>query len=494
MTPKSLALPDFTLRLSGQTRPTAVAAVVAMALGVCRMPDSMAQAPAPVLPPPAAAAPKSTNFGGDDVAAGLKLSDLAYGKVKIGATFYADYAYYTQTGFGPQFLTQMNQDGPGNGGFNTFDVTRTYINFLYLPNDDVTLRLTPNIYRQVDVSSAISNGKNSGIASSSNGNLGFRLKYAYIQFNSLFKGTHALGRDYVRFGQTMNPLVDWEEGLWGYRYVNLVPWNYLSLSSTYTGVVIGGPIEANGKEFLDYQIGAFNTASFHAIETNDKKQGMVRVSWYPFGTTKDRTGLGITGFYDYGWNTKTPDSPSTRIDRAAAIVHYQDPSGAYLIAGEYDWGRNSFSAGNLFSGAGPADALGLATTPTPYATFSSMTAGILGGTDTRQKGFAFFGHAKLWKSFEVFGMYQQFKPNTEIGGTNPLDFQRTVFGLSYNYNSHLSFALDDQNLNYFHKQFALLPAQIATFSGSLAAAHPAGIPGAVPTDTNVIMLNVQFSY
>ncbi|MGH8220201.1 MAG: hypothetical protein ACREUT_16800 [Steroidobacteraceae bacterium] len=436
---------------------------------------------------------QNSNPSGDDVA-GLKLSDLAYGKIKIGALFYGDYAYYTDTGFGPQFLTQMNQDGPGNGGFNSFDITRTYINLFYLPTDAVTLRITPNIYRQVDVSNATGNGKNSAIASSSNGNLGFRLKYGYIQFNSLFKGSSVFGKDYVRFGQTMNPLVDWEEGLWGYRYVALTPWNYLSLSSTYTGVIAGGPIKVNGREYFDYQAGAFNTASFHSIETNDKKQWMVRGTWYPFGTQKDRTGLGITGFYDHGYNTKTPDSASTKVQRLAAIVHWQSADGAYLIAGEYDWGRNAFSVGNLFSGAGPADAFGLAATPTQYATFSTMTTAILGGTDTHQDGYDFFGHARVLGPLSVFGMYERFNPNSAISGTNPLDFQRVVLGLSYEYNGHLSFALDDQNLNFRHGQFAMSAAQIETFSKSLAAANPQGIPNAVPTDTNVIMFNVQFSY
>ncbi len=424
-----------------------------------------------------------------------KLSDLAHGKIHIGATFYGDWAYYTDTGFGPQFLTQLNQDGPGNAGFNSFDVTRTYLNFLYTPNEAVTLRFTPNIYRQVDVSNAVGNGKNSGIASSSNGNLGFRLKYAYVQFNTLFKGSEAFKKVNLRFGQTMNPLVDWEENLYGYRYVNLTPWNYLSLSSTYTGITMNGPILFNGKEFLDYQVGVFNTGSFHSIETNDKKQGMIRVTWYPFGTSVDRTGLGVTGFEDYGYNTKTPDAISTPLNRLAVILHYQSHDKRYLIAGEYDLGRNAFSTGNLFSGAGPADALGLAPTPTQYAPFASLASAILAGNRTRQQGFDFFGHVRLGHTpFSLFGMYQYFQPNTHISGTNPIDFERVVGGISYKYNNHFEFSIDDQNLNYFHNQFTMSAAQIATFSPSLAAAYPAGIPNAVPNGTNAVFINLLFNY
>lgn len=414
-------------------------------------------------------------------------------KVKIGATFYGDYAFYTDTGFGPQFLTQINQPGPGNDHFNSFDVTRTYINLFYTPTEAITLRLTPNIYRQVDVSGALANGKGAAIGSSSNGNLGFRLKYAYVDFNTLFSGSEAFKHDKLTFGQTTNPLVDWEEGLYGYRYVNLTPWNYLSLSSTYTGVTLHGPIMLNGKEYLDYHLGVFNTASFHAIEQNDKKQGMARLTWYPMGTTSDRTGLGVTGFYDYGYNTKTPDTKSTPLYRVALLAHYQTHSKAYGIAGEYDLGRNAFGTGNLFSGSGPADEFGLG--PTSFATFDALAKALLAGDRTKQQGFDFFGHARLGNSkFTLFGMFQYFQPNTQISGTNPLDFRRTVGGISYKYNDHLEFALNDQNLTYTHSQFTMSPAQIATFSPALAAANPNGIPNAVPQSTNAVFLNLLFNY
>jgi hypothetical protein len=37
-------------------------------------------------------------------------------------------------------------------------------------------------------------------------------------------------------------------------------------------------------------------------------------------------------------------------------------------------------------------------------------------------------------------------------------------------------------------------AQIATFSSSLAATYPSGIPNVVPDGTNAILINAQFSY
>ena len=201
----------------------------------------------------------------------------------------------------------------------------------------------------------------------------------------------------------------------------------------------------------------------------------------------------MTGFEDYGYSTATPDSNSVALNRIAVLVHYQSHSEAYLIAGEYDLSRNAFSTGNLFSGAGPADAFGLG--PSSYATFSSLTSALLAGEHTRQQGFAFFGHARLGHSpFSVFGMYHYFQPNTNISGTNPLDFQRTVGGISYKFNEHFEIAVDDQNLNYFHSQFTMPAAQIATFSASLAAANPNGIPNVVPGGTNAFFTNLLFRY
>src|SRR5581483_2245372 len=165
------------------------------------------------------------------------------GKVRLGALVYLDLAYYAKTGFGPQFVTQTNFPGPGNDGFNSFDVHRTYLNFFYIPTDRVTLRITPNIYRQAGAGTADKAGATGGIASSVDGNMTFRLKYAYVEFGKLFDGggSSAFKGGNVRFGQQMNPLVDWEEALWDYRFLSLTPWNYLSLSSSQVGLSANGP-------------------------------------------------------------------------------------------------------------------------------------------------------------------------------------------------------------------------------------------------------------
>jgi len=419
--------------------------------------------------------------------------DIDNGKVKIGATFFGLYRYYAHTGFGPQTLTLLNTPGPGNGGFNSFDVDRTYLNFVFSPTDALTFRVTPNIYRQYSTTSGVKLGNVAGTGSTENGNLVLRLKYAYVDYNKPFAHSKAFGKDKLTFGQQQQPLTDWEEGLYGFRFVNLTPWNYLSLSSTYPGVKLHGPVMFNGKQYLDYEIGAFNDQSFHAYETGDKKQVMARLSYYPMGAVSKYQGLGLTGFVDYGYKDAAPDlNTKVPITRVAALVHYTTKSNDYGIAAEYDYGRNAFSSGNLFSGSGPADAFGLG--PTQYAPFNSLTGALLGGTHTNQRGFDFFGHARIAKSpYYLFGMFEQFNPNTNVSN-NPLDFRTVIGGISYKYGKYWQFALDSQNVIYSHKQFTFPASQLALYSTSLAASNPNGIPNAVPDSSNAIFFNVLFNY
>ncbi|MEJ2007605.1 MAG: hypothetical protein P8Z30_05500 [Acidobacteriota bacterium] len=419
--------------------------------------------------------------------------ELAHGKVKIGATFFGLYRYYFKTGFGPQILTLLNTPGPGNNGFNSFDVDRTYINFLYTPTDAITFRVTPNIYRQYGGASAVKLSNTSATGSTVNGNLVLRLKYAYMDFNKPFAHSKAFGKDKVTFGQTQQPLTDWEEGLYGYRFVNLTPWNYLSLSSTYPGLKLHGPIMIHGKQYLDYDVGVFNNQSFHAYETGEKKQAMMRLSYYPFGAVSKYQGFGLTGFVDYGYKDAAPDlNINVPITRVAALAHYTTKSNDYGIAFEYDYGRNAFSSGHQFSGSAPADEYGLG--PTPFANMDALAKALLNVNGAKQQGFDFFGHARIAKSpFYLFGMFEQFNPNTNVSN-NPFDFRTVVGGISYKYGKYWQFALDSQNILYYHSQFTFPAAELASYNPGLAASNPNGIPNAVPSDTNAIFFNVLFNY
>ncbi len=458
-------------------------------------------------------------------------------KFRIGTLFYGDYRFYTHTGFQPQELTQLNNPGPWNNNYNSFDITRTYLNVYFFPTKDWTLRLTPNMYKTIG-SSNDKIGQNTGFGSNLDGNLGVRMKYAYLENTSLWQNLNVptLGGGNIRFGEIPNPLVDWEENLYGFRYVNLTPWNYLSLSSTQLGVALEGPIKpfSDGKTYADYALGVYDNSSFHAYEQTSTKQVMGRLSVYPFGNDWRFQGLGMTGFYDYGYGNTTPDTASiptvlkgsnAHISRIAALLHYSAEQ--WGLAGEFDYGNNAFSAGNLFSGSGPADEFGTATgsavtasPPTgffgntctasapcynPASGFGAQTAAwnaLLNNGQARQVGYDMFGHYHIPNTkLTAFGMYQWFMPNDKVKPVDPLDFERFIVGVSYQYNEFLRFALDTQNMLFYHNQMAMTVPQLekynyvpgATLNGRKVP-KTGFIPNLVPFDTHSIFLNVEFSY
>ena len=457
-------------------------------------------------------------------------------KFRIGTLVYGDYRFYTHTGFQPQELTQITNPGPWNNNYNSFDITRTYLNFYFFPTKDWTIRLTPNIYKTIG-SSNDKIGQNTGFGSNLDGNLALRMKYANLQYSGLWDKLRvpALKGGSVIIGETANPLVGWEEDLYGYRYVNLTPWNYLSLSSTQLGIHFEGPIKpfSDGKTYADYGLGVYDNSSFHAFEQTDTKQVMGRLSLYPFGNDWRFQGLGLTGFYDYGYGNTTPDTASiptvlkggnAHITRIAALMHYTAEE--WGLAGEFDYGNNAFSAGNLFSGSGPADEFGFATgkaqttapvggffgntcTPAapcsnPTSGFSSQTAAwnaLLNNGQAREIGWDVFGHYHIpGTRLTAFGMFQWFLPNDKVT-SDPLDFQRFIVGASYQYNEFLRFAVDSQNTLFYHNQMSMSVPELEQFNyvpgsklNGLTLPKTGSIPNLVPFDTHSIFLNVEFNY
>ena len=331
-----------------------------------------------------------------------ELSDIAFGKFKIGATFFADYSYWSDYDGSTAFVdNQPKPSSVADSNYNTFEVTRTYFNLLFTPSDAVSVRITPDISRNSD------------------GNLYYRLKYGYVDLNKLFTASNYFKHDKITFGQTQQPLTDWEEGLTGHRYTYKMPMDFSSgLSSAYVGVRARGPIELKGKEYLDYDLGVFTNGSYSTTELSSAKQFMGRVSYYPLGTKVDRTGLGVTIFGDYGTTNVAPSSAASGqygLDRFVVIGHYQTADKAYLITGQYDLSHN-VKANNV-----------------------------------TQKGYAFEGNARLGNAkspFHAFGLYQYYEPNSNLTTNDASKYSRTVGGIAYKLNKNLDIALTDSNFHY----------------------------------------------
>jgi hypothetical protein len=430
-----------------------------------------------------------------------EFGDRWYKKISLGTLIYGHYGYFTHTGFGPQFLTQQVWPGPGNNSYNQFDITRAYLDFKFTPNDDISARVTPNLYLMATGTPAgtgLKICKTCGINNTLNGNLGIRLKYAYVDYNTFFRkilSVAPMSEDKFTFGEQQNPLVDWEENLWGFRYTALTPWNYLSLSSTQLGVAIKGPIKFNELQYADYDVGVYDDASFHAVETSAYKQVMGRVTINPFGAESRYDSLGLTGFFDYGYpNTCSPDLNASNascghVTRVAALAHYNGATWwgqTWGIIAEWDYGHNAFSPGNLYSGSGPADGTNTGLS-TPFAGWNKMVGKILNTQDI-QEGADLMGHFDIPHTpFTAFGLLEWLQPNTRIN-KDPLDFTRYDLGVQWLINKYLRVAFDSQAIQYYHSQFTY----DSNFPG--LGNKTRMFPFAVARDTHAFFLHLEFRY
>jgi len=455
-------------------------------------------------------------------------------KFRVGALAYLDYGLYTHTGFGPQFTENLNPPGPYNNTYNSFDINRVYLNTYFTPTDNLTFRFTPELYRANGTATADKTGANTGYGSNLDGNLNVRMKYAYVQYKGLLDDVPWLKGGNTTIGAQGNPFIPWEEDLYQFRYVNLVPWNYISLSSSQIGLQFDGPIKPTDSEltYADYGFGVYDNGSFHSQEQSDTKQVMMKGTIYPLGSAFKYQGLGLTGFWNYGWGNVAPDigsipantKGSAHFERVAAVLHYAAEE--WNIAGELDYGQNAFSLSNLYSGSGPLDAFGTATgtaktsgtfagntcktasAGTPCYTFvnnwgpqTAAYTAILNNGRAREVGWDTFGHYHIpGTKLTAFGMFQWFLPNDNVM-KNPLDFQRFVLGLSYQYNEYLRFAFDSQNLLFYHSQFSMPVSYLSKFDyvpgsklNSQYVPKTGSIPNMVPLDTHAFFLNMEFAY
>ncbi|MGO9453397.1 MAG: hypothetical protein ACLQDV_20470 [Candidatus Binataceae bacterium] len=420
-------------------------------------------------------------------------------KFRIGALLYADWRMYSHTTFQPQELESINNPGPQNNLFNSFDITRSYINFLFFPTDGLTARITPDIYRSVGGSTSPAIGNATTYSTNLDGSLNFRLKYAYIDYNRLFNFIQAMKGDSIQAGAVPNVFIPWSEDLFGFRYVTLSPWNYYGFSSSMLGVQVTGPLKFGPKniQYVDYGFGVYDNANYKAYEQTNTKQFMSRISVYPFGAKWRFDGLGLTWFYDYGYGNVAPDyvgvkpfyqSPEAHIMRQALMAHYTAQNWGLIF--EYDYGHNAYSTANAFSGSAPSTAAG-----SPYVNFNTMSTAFLNNSNTTQKGFDVMGHYHIPHSpFTLFEVFQWWQPNTKVN-LDPLDFQRWIVGIQWQYNEYLRFALDTQNLSYYHDQFNVTEAYANSFApGVFSKPGSKVISDAVPVDDHSIFLNMEFNY
>ncbi|PYR95291.1 MAG: hypothetical protein DMF84_01545 [Acidobacteria bacterium] len=249
--------------------------------------------------------------------------------IRIGATIFADYTIQQEPSI---------KDAAGNDvKLNSFNVGRSYINITGNISHLIAFRITPDITRE------------SGVGSSLNGSLTFRLKYAYAQFNLddwMTRGS------WVRFGQQQTPWVDFIEGLYRYRFQGQIFTEREGfLSSSDTGISFHYSLPGN---YGDIHTGIYNGETYTQPEANNEKGYMIRATVRPLPMHPVLRGLRITGFWDQDAYLKNEDRQRGIV--SATFEHtYLNGSFEYLstkltrAAGPCGSRRRRRSDGKVFS-------------------------------------------------------------------------------------------------------------------------------------------------
>ena len=171
----------------------------------------------------------------------------------------------------PTFVFQTNPeitDADGNVvNKNAFDVARSYINITGNISHLVAFRITPDITRE---SGLLTLGTGNSVSSDS---LVFRIKYAYAQFNLddwMTRGSWA------RIGIQQTPWVDFEEGIYRYRFQGTVFAERIPLPTTMTSSDAGVSFHYNlPSNYGDVHVGVYNGENYQKVEVNNQKASRV---------------------------------------------------------------------------------------------------------------------------------------------------------------------------------------------------------------------------
>jgi hypothetical protein len=293
--------------------------------------------------------------------------------IKVGVTLYADYTY-TQA---PE-----TRDADGNTiNASAFNVSRSYINITGNISHIVAFRITPDVTRQ---SGLINLASPSSI---SNDSLVFRIKYAFAQINLddwMTKGS------WTRFGIQQTPLLDYEEGIYRYRFQGTT---FTEREGFYNSADAGASFHYNlPSNYGDVHVGVYNGEGYAKTDPNDQKAVEIRGTLRPFARNMPvLRGIRVTGFY-FGDNY----IKSSERTRAVGQVTFEHK---YINAG-YD-----------------------------YIKAHDQTA--VAAPDVAASGWSFWATPKKpfdnGSSVEVLLRYDHLQPNTVV----PADRTRTIAGLAY---------------------------------------------------------------
>jgi hypothetical protein len=290
--------------------------------------------------------------------------------IKVGVTIYTDFTYQP---------SPETTDSDGNTiNPSSFNVSRSYINITGNLSHLVAFRITPDVVRE---SGLVTLGPGSTV---SNDSLVFRVKYAFAQFNLddwMPKGT------WVRLGIQQTPLLDYEEGIYRYRFQGTT---FTEREGFYNSADAGASFHLNfPSDYGEVHAGFYNGEGYARPEVNDQKAFEIRGTVRPFARGAPIVrGLRVTGFY-------FADNYVTNAERTRAVgqVTYES---TYVNAG--------------------FDAIDAKDQP-------SVTR-----ADVEAKGWSFWANPKTPRGWELLLRYDHLTPDTRLSDQTR---SRTIAGVAY---------------------------------------------------------------
>ena len=262
-----------------------------------------------------------------------------------------------------QYAAELhNQDG-----YNSFDVTRGYLNIQARLSDRVKVRFTPDVRPTTDASL--------------DRNLALRLEYASLD-------VQVTDNMQVMFGLHEMPWLTYEETLNRYRvlgpFFSERAWTDDSLGLLPGPTDLGASIKYSA-ERSEFHFGVYNGEGGGRAEIDKYKSIDGRATFRPFAEDSELGKVSLSGFYQYGWYAE---------DR---------PRNVAIAMGAYESDRLALTAQYLQA------------TDNPFI-----------AQDIERRGMSFFGEARQgvtgWAA--IFGL-DLVDPNAEADGDN---IRRTVFG------------------------------------------------------------------
>ena len=277
--------------------------------------------------------------------------------IKLGATLFTDFTYQIAK--------------------SEFEVRRAYLNVTGAVSDFISFRITPDVAaRQSTTVAGTGLPSDLKVASSLDGSLTIRLKYAFAQVGFDTLGPRGKGA-WIRVGQQQTPYVDFMEGIYRYRFQGTVFAERQGLLSS-SDVGISGHYNLPA-DFGDVHVGLYNGETYTKAEVNGQKAFQVRGSLRPIPRHDIVKGLRLHAFYDR--DAPTAGGARRRLAGGATFEHRRLNLGAECIRA------------------------------------ADKASGLASATEVRSSGCSAWVNPRLTGGLEALFRYDRYTPNRTVHGS-----------------------------------------------------------------------------